>query len=115
LMVAITVILAAVIAAFVFGMTGNVQTTKSVGATVSQSGTAITLVYQGGPDASVVTGINWTIDGIEQDPLNDSSNGTLKVGTSRTNVSAGTTGRDHVVAVVFFQDGSSQVILDTYV
>jgi flagellin-like protein len=30
LMVAITVILAAVIAAFVFGMTGNVQTQKNV-------------------------------------------------------------------------------------
>ncbi|WP_054847863.1 type IV pilin [Methanoculleus chikugoensis] len=33
LMVAITVILAAVIAAFVFGMTGNVQTTKTVAVT----------------------------------------------------------------------------------
>ena len=36
LMVAITVILAAVIAAFVFGMAGNIQKTKVVAATVSQ-------------------------------------------------------------------------------
>ena len=36
LMVAITVILAAVIAAFVFGMAGNIQKTKVVAATVQQ-------------------------------------------------------------------------------
>ena len=37
LMVAITVILAAVIAAFVFGMAGNIQKTKVVAATIASA------------------------------------------------------------------------------
>ena len=50
LMVAITVILAAVIAVFVFGMAGDVQSTKTVGVTAKQSGDNITVTYMGGPD-----------------------------------------------------------------
>ena len=52
LMVAITVILAAVIAAFVFGMSGQITKTKIVAATVQQptQGT-IVVTYQGGQDA----------------------------------------------------------------
>ena len=47
LMVAITVILAAVIAAFVFGMSGNISKTKVVAATVSQpNATTVTVTYQ---------------------------------------------------------------------
>ncbi len=38
LMVAITVILAAVIAAFVFGMAGNVSKTRSVAVTATKAG-----------------------------------------------------------------------------
>ena len=48
LMVAITVILAAVIAAFVFGMAGNINKTKVVAATASQQGSTIWITYQGG-------------------------------------------------------------------
>ena len=47
LMVAITVILAAVIAAFVFGMSGNISKTKVVAATVSQpNATAVSVTIQ---------------------------------------------------------------------
>ena len=49
LMVAITVILAAVIAAFVFGMTGNVQSTKTVSMQAALNGDNITLTISGGP------------------------------------------------------------------
>ena len=54
LMVAITVILAAVIAAFVFGMGSNVGTTKTVAVTVNQNGDDIILTYHGGADASTL-------------------------------------------------------------
>ena len=48
---AITVILAAVIAAFVFGMSGNVAKTKVVAITAErQSGTVFTVMNQGGQD-----------------------------------------------------------------
>jgi len=109
LMVAITVILAAVIAAFVFGMTGNVQTTKTVAATATQQGTTITITYQGGADAGDVVGLNYSIN--DQGLLSDLGN---KTGSSVTNAS-GTSDKDHVVVIALFTDGSEQVILDTYV
>ncbi len=69
LMVAITVILAAVIAAFVFGMAGNISKTKVVAATVQQpDATHIVVTYQGGQDAGTFNGANVTVspsDGTE--------------------------------------------------
>src|SRR5512136_2437547 len=63
LMVAITVILAAVIAAFVFGMAGNISKTKVVAATAQQTQSdRITLTSQGGQDAATCVGIYWTSD-----------------------------------------------------
>src|SRR5271157_547612 len=64
LMVAITVILAAVIAAFVFGMAVNIQKTKVVAATeYRNSSTWVIATYQGGQDANTLQSINWTVDG----------------------------------------------------
>ena len=109
LMVAITVILAAVIAAFVFGMAGNIQKTKVVAATASQSGqTTIFMTYQGGQDAASVSRVVGTVNGVAANPT---SIGT--VGASMRGV--GTTGQDHVVVIGRFTDGTTQVILDTYV
>lgn len=139
LMVAITVILAAVIAAFVFGMAGNIQSTKSVAATATQQGKDIIVTYQGGPDAGDLVYIAVSVTPSE------SSGSTIKfpiyysadnAGTveSATTMSAtedgvpgkipvgssweygnGTSGRDHVVVAAHFADGSDQVILDTFV
>lgn len=64
LMVAITVILAAVIAAFVFGMAGNIQKTKVVAATLARTNANNVLVtYQGGQDAGSLTGLTFTVNG----------------------------------------------------
>ena len=109
LMVAITVILAAVIAAFVFGMAGNISKTKIVAATASQQGAStIFVTYQGGQDAVSVTTLSYDINGTvgEMAPAT--------VGASRS-ASSGTGGQDHVTVTAHFTDGSSQVILDTYV
>jgi archaeal type IV pilus assembly protein PilA len=116
LMVAITVILAAVIAAFVFGMSGNITKTKVVAATVSQSNaTAITLTYNGGQDSATVSGINWTINGAPIPMMGSTTGSTsLPVGTSST-ANTGTAGQDHIVGTAFFMDGTQQVIVDTYV
>ncbi len=62
LMVAITVILAAVIAAFVFGMAGSVSKTKTVAATAKQQGNDYLVTWQGGQDNSYAVGYNVTID-----------------------------------------------------
>ena len=62
LMVAITVILAAVIAAFVFGMAGNIQKTKVVAATdcTCPMQSCVIVTYQGGQDARTMGGYNFT-------------------------------------------------------
>src|SRR5512136_2417847 len=63
LMVAITVILAAVIAAFVFGMSGNISKTKTVAVTVQQiNSTAITVMNNGGHDGASLTVLNATTE-----------------------------------------------------
>ena len=116
LMVAITVILAAVIAAFVFGMAENVQTTKVVAATATQQGQNITVTYQGGADHQSVSNLRITVTNSTATvpSLNATSNGKPTVGSSWKD-SNGTAGRDHVVVVAEFTDGTSQVILDTFV
>jgi len=120
LMVAITVILAAVIAAFVFGMSGSIQKTKTVAATAQQiDSDTIALTYQGGQDSSSCVGIVWTstteagsvYTTTMGTPL--STTGKLTVGTTAS--ITGSTAKDHVVGTAYFLDGSQQVILDNYV
>jgi len=117
LMVAITVILAAVIAAFVFGMAGNISKTKVVAATAQQpDATHIVVTYQGGQDAQTCVGIRWTVTDATGTSVGYNMMGAvtgsqaLTVGYSATII--GTSGKDHVVATAFFSDGSQQVILD---
>jgi archaeal type IV pilus assembly protein PilA len=117
LMVAITVILAAVIAAFVFGMAGNISKTKVVAATAQQTtATNIQLTYQGGQDAATCIGIQWTSASETGAALGStlmgitSGNTALTVGF--TSSITGTAGKDHIVGTAFFSDGSQQVIYD---
>ena len=109
LMVAITVILAAVIGAFVFGMGGSLKKTYSVAVTATQSDAdTVEFTFQGGPDADLVTALNGTVG------TNTTSLSTVSVGGTWSNDYA-TSARDHVVVVATFQDGTQQVVLDTYV
>lgn len=110
LMVAITVILAAVIAAFVIPMASNVETTKSVAATAKQVGSEIIVTYQGGQDDFRIGNITATVDGANSSTITDPS-----VGTSWTFSHDYGTERNHVVVVASFTDGSEQVIYDGYV
>jgi archaeal type IV pilus assembly protein PilA len=120
LMVAITVILAAVIAAFVFGMSGNISKTKVVAVTVQKvNATAITVMYQGGQDAgsfaygNVTTVPAWTSSA---NSTAGTANGIIGgvVGNTIT-VTGSYGGRSEVIAVGSFNDGSTQVLLDTYI
>jgi flagellin-like protein len=139
LMVAITVILAAVIAAFVFGMTGTVTTTKNVVVTATQTGSDIIVNYKGGADASTLYYLKVTVnDGTsaasggsgettlygyvgetEFTTANDISGvsftSAVPVGETIKFVNEGSSARNHVVVVGHFADGSENVVLDTYV
>lgn len=117
LMVAVTVILAAVIAAFVFGMAGNTSKTKIVAVTAEQNtadqGNA---TYQGGQDANQVAWIDvispdgsMTFIGTQN---NNDPTATPVVGT-RAQINALTAAKDKVTATAHFFDGTVQVVLDT--
>jgi archaeal type IV pilus assembly protein PilA len=111
LMVAITVILAAVIAAFVFGMAGNINKTKVVAATASQQGTTIWITYQGGQDSSSVTSISTKVDAQGAQQLGTSVGSTVSFTVAGQLASQ----KNHVTAAATFNDGTTQVILDTYI
>ena len=120
LMVAITVILAAVIAAFVFGMAGNISKTKVVAATAQQTtATNIVVTYQGGQDAKTCVGIVWTVNNEAGVGLTGTTMGDITAGATTpvtvglvANIAA-TSGKDHVVGTAWFADGSQQVIFDS--
>ena len=114
LMVAITVILAAVIAAFVFGMAGGITKTKTVAATAKQTGNDIVITWQGGQDNGYVSFYNVTLKDLNTFPGTATGFPPI-VGNSTRHVSQGTSGNDHVVVTAVFTDGTAQVILDTYV
>ena len=64
ILVAVTVILAAIIGAFVFGRVGNLQKGKVVAATISRvNGSYVSVTFDGGQNAGSVVGINWTVNG----------------------------------------------------
>ena len=122
LMVAITVILAAVIAAFVFGMSGNISKTKTVAVTVQKINSSyISVMNNGGQDGGALTKLNATTS-----PAMTACTGTFAGGycqISGAPVSVGATmgltggysGKTQVIVVGTFNDGSEQVLLDTSV
>jgi flagellin-like protein len=126
LMVAITVILAAVIAMYVFGVPANIQKTKIV-AVSAQIGTNedILITYQGGQDDDTLMSLKITApDGSMR--YTTSPNGELVLDTSSDPVGRPIIGKPmilpgpwpsdprHVLVVAAFGDGVHQIILDTY-
>lgn len=109
LMVAITVILAAVIAAFVFGMTGNVQSTKTVAVTAAVNNSQFLVVtFQGGADAATVENLTLMINGSYENHLDDE----LIIGASFASITPIKPQNCHAVVVAKFSDGTEQVVMD---
>ena len=125
LMVAVTVILAAVIATFVFGSAETVQKTKVVAATAQLTTTGdIAITFQGGPDSDslksiTITGPDGTVWHTVDSAGNLADSGTIygqpAIGSvmklSRTTWPPA--GQDHIAVVANFNGGIDQVILDT--
>jgi archaeal type IV pilus assembly protein PilA len=119
LMVAITVILAAVIAAFVFGMSGNITKTKVVAVTAQKlSSSTISVMNQGGQDYASLNNITVTTSIAGTCSPTSMLGNPVPVGCS-TLCTSGTSGayaaRTEVIALGKFNDGSSQVLLDTFI
>jgi FlaG/FlaF family flagellin (archaellin) len=113
LMVAITVILAAVIAVFVFGMAGDVEGTKSVGATAKQVDDRIVMTYHGGTDHIDVEYINTTVYDAAGDQTDFNYSYRPSVGFSyTTGPDVGTPQQERVTVTAKFVDGYEAAILD---
>jgi len=138
LMVAITVILAAVIAAFVFGMSGNITKTKTVAITTQKVDSGhITVMNNGGQDGGTLKQLDITTVPAATTPFctvspssvltatssatgpctitNTTAGGLLPVGLNVQLTGTGYSGRTQVTTVGTFTDGSSQVLLDTFI
>jgi len=129
LMVAITVILAAVIAAFVFGMAGNIQKTKVVAVTEQRiNSTDVQITYQGGQDAGTLGSIYFTVGGVNATMAPGISGNPYGAGGLSTETLLGSTSvlpvgatvfitnapsTSHIVGVGQFTDGTTQVLVDT--
>lgn len=130
LMVAVTVILAAVIATFVFGIPVSVQKAKLMGSSiqVDTTGGAVLLSYYGGPDDNSLTMINITAPNGSV-WYTSSTDGALTVSTATSPIPVKPdigavmklspapdwpAGKKRVLAVGSFSDGVQQIILDSY-
>lgn len=118
LMVSITVILAAVIAAFVFGMSGQITKSKIVSVSASQpSIDKITVMYQGGQDTRMFdhATVNVTDDNGNYLVVDNLSSSVGSYVTAPKTGTAKLSGNNHVVVVGYFIDNTQQILLDTYV
>ncbi len=111
LMVAVTVILAAIIAAFVFGMAGNVKSTKVVAFTVERTGTnTVGATFMGGQDASSIASVSATGTYMGFSGTLPAWDANPTVGSVRAYNPVYPNTR--VILVAKFNDGSEQVVID---
>lgn len=118
--VAVTIILSAVIAAFVFGMAGTISETKVVAVTAQQpDSNHIMVTYQGGADNYQLRKLETTVTDAQGYSMTKTMEGSWssdppEVGSTIT-FAGSYSGKDHVVTVGEFSDGTSQVVLDTFI
>jgi flagellin-like protein len=121
LTVAVTVTLAAIVAAFMFGMPGQVKESKHVSATAQKiDASNVMVTFTGGEDAQYVETVKWTVTDDTGTPQTPPPMGTLgsplQVGTSQKFTTLEKYRRKtHVVAAAHFSDSSDQVILDIWI
>jgi len=114
LMVAATIVIAAVVLGMLGGF-GPPKKTYVVAVSASRTtGGNITVTFEGGPDASLVTSLGGEITNVS---TRAKEYFTLNTGVGSTFVSTNTykTNDAHVVVNATFSDGTKQVVLNTYV
>ncbi|MDH7593396.1 MAG: type IV pilin N-terminal domain-containing protein [Methanomicrobiales archaeon] len=122
LMVAVTVIIGAMIGAYVFGLTTNVQKPRQIGVLhVSQSNNDIIINYHGGPDSDALAWFRITApDGTLYYSTANSLTSDFDeraapdLGASFVLVNNATPQNDRVIVVGHFIDGDEQIIYDAW-
>jgi flagellin-like protein len=115
LLVAITVIIAAVIAMYVFGMPANLTKTNIVSVTAQLDTTGDILVtYHGGQDDDSVSSLDITApNGTVSSYANPDVGAVMKL--TPPSPTDWPTHQKHIVVIATFSDGPNQIILDTFV
>ncbi|MCK4733473.1 MAG: hypothetical protein KAT65_13555 [Methanophagales archaeon] len=123
-LIAIVVIVSAVAFSGCIGGFRAPETHYTVTATVAEQivGTTptINVTYTGGPDAAQVDAITAVVDGVALTPPTgwgsvDNSNSDVVVGTTQSTTGTAEKYDNHVIVTATFIDGTTQVIVDTYV
>jgi len=135
LMVAITVILAATIAYFVFGMAGSTQTTRTVGLTLSLNSSSsdwFNLQFTGGTDLPSLSNVKVSRDGapvslttadvlspgyqsnitVANDAISPATNSKFVVGQILQINAKGTVSGHKITIIGTFTDGGTQILWD---
>lgn len=120
LMVAITVILAAIIAMFVFGMATDIGSAKVVGLTVSENDNTsladanktVNVLWQGGGDLNQLKNMSGSVDGVAFSEITISPTPAVGV-ISPINTGYAVSGK-RVILVGHFNDGQQQMLFDKY-
>ena len=110
IIIALIIMASAVMAAFVFGVAGNVEKTKMVAFTAESNEDNIIITYHGGKDSNQIEKIFVSLN---SGPQIDKTNELKRIGSSMSIKKE--TNKDHVVIVIQFTDGRQQVAMDTYV
>ena len=110
ILVAIVVTLAAVIAAYSFGMQDNIEMTKSIAVTAKQIDDKIEVTYHGGNDHNKVVSINAST--YHGGTLIDSDSMANPNISQYISLDGGTNDQDRIMVTASFSDGTTQLIYD---
>jgi hypothetical protein len=117
LIVALTVILAAIIAAYAFGIVGNIPSNNNVIVTIDKTDPIhFILTYRGGADSAKLSSLRFTWpEASLPSPLLPPEDIDPMVGENWGPATITLDGGNHVVVVGHFSDGQEQVLLNSYV
>lgn len=116
LVVGLTVIMAAIIAAYLFGMMTGIPLSRTVSVTVQQTTlSSIEVTYRGGPDQGSLQNLSIFWPSGTRERIDFPRVGQVYRATNVGVPLNVTAGKDHVVVTAFFPNNASQVVLDTFV
>ena len=127
LMVAATIVIAAVVMGMLGSFKAPTSKTYSVSVSARENSThCIVLTFEGGPDANLVDYLNVSINGtdVTSDLIHynqsifgnaDGSSADVKIGNQTAYCTVKPGVADRVLVTATFVDGTKQIVLDTYV
>jgi hypothetical protein len=116
LIVAITVILASIIAAYTFGMMSEVPLTRTIAVTATQTDQNMILVtYRGGPDQAILSNLSIIWPDNTHQLVDFPKVGDVYKATNIGSTPNATPGKDHVVVTAIFKNNVQQVALESFV